>query len=513
MKTRFLTFNIILIGVLTIVCSCSNPSANTEHPLTKPNVLFIAVDDLRSDLGCYGNSLVKSPNIDRLSQEGLTFERTYCQMPICMASRSSILSGYRPDTYQGYFNGPLFVLDSNALSLNQHFKNNGYNTIGLGKIYHHKSDLKEGWSKPFFAPKEGVWQDSVYQGQWYGRGYMGEEAQAIAREYDINNNSTAGRGPAFEIADVADSLYIDGVIAQQALKELRNMEKDQPFFLAVGFIKPHLPFVAPKKYWDLYDEADISLADNPYVPQDAPELAFTKWKELRNYYGMPGEGPVPDSLAKKLVHGYYACISFTDALIGRVLDELDKQGLRENTIVVLWSDHGWKLGEHSMWCKHTTYELDARVPFIISTPEMKTKGKNTMALTELVDVYPTLCELAGIELPAHLEGKSMVPLLDNPDLNWKEAVFTQFPSGDHSWGRHKRKNCPVEVMGYSMKTDRYRYTEWIKMEDGTIEARELYDHQTDADENKNVADAPENQELVNQLSKMLHEGYVDAKSI
>lgn len=473
----------------------------------KPNVLFIAVDDLRPQLGCYGDGMIKTPNIDGLAAEGVVFNRAYCQMAICMASRSSIMSGERPDRNQLYTNGPLLSLNPDALTLNQHFQNNGYKTVGLGKIYHHRSDNDQGWTQEFFWPwpEEGVWEDYGYEAKWYGRGYMDEENKRMARHHDKTQSGRRGMGPAYEAANMPDSLYKDGIIAQQALKELRKL-KDEQFFLAVGFIKPHLPFVAPQKYWDMYDENEIKLADNPFVPDGVPNEAVTNWGELRGYYGMPKEGQMPDSLSRKLIHGYNACVSFTDALIGRLLDELDELGLRENTIVVLWGDHGWKLGEHGMWCKHTNFELDARVPLIISAPGMKANGQKTRALTELVDLYPTLCELCNLEQPEHLQGKSMVPLLNTPDLKWKDAVFTQYPSGGHSWGRHKNRPYSVAVMGYSMRTDKYRYTEWIKTKDNTVIARELYNHKNDPDENINVVDKPEHAVLVTSLSEMLHSG-------
>lgn len=453
----------------------------------KPNVLFIAVDDLRPQLGCYGWDKIKSPNIDRLAGQGLLFERAYCQQAICMASRASLMSGYRPDKGKIYRNGPLFKAVPDALSINQHFINNGYETVGMGKIYHFGSDVKTGWSKPFSNPK----------GEWKGRGYLSKEAQRLVSEYNAKNpnGKRKGMGPAYEHPDVPDNAYQDGLIAEHAVKELNRL-KDKPFFLAVGFRKPHLPFNAPKKYWDMYSDQDIKLADNPFAPKSAPKVALTNWGELRGYAGMPKKGPMPDEDARKLIHAYFACISYMDAQLGKVLDELDRLKLTDNTIIVLWGDHGWKLGEHGMWCKHTNYELDTHAPLMISAPNMKARGKKTKALTEFVDIYPTLCELAGIELPKHLQGTSMVPLLNDPGRPWKKAAFSQFPRG--------------KIMGYSMRTDRYRYTEWRVIENGKVEARELYDHQIDTDENTNVVDKPENRELVAQLAKVLKDGYRSA---
>jgi iduronate 2-sulfatase len=456
----------------------------TTADLKRPNVLFIAVDDLRPQLGCYGHDHIHSPNIDRLASEGLLFERAYCQQAICMSSRASLLSGYRPDKGEIFRCGPLYKHVPDALPLNQHFLNNGYEAVTMGKIYHHRSDEKKGWSNEGFHP----------EGRWEGRGYLNPESIVHVREYDAKHagGKKQGLGPAYEWADVADNAYPDGITAEHAITELNRL-KDQPFFLAVGFQKPHLPFNAPKKYWDLHDEEKIDLAANPFVPQNAPEEAFTNWGELRAYYGMPQEGPMPDDLARKLIHGYYACVSYTDAMIGRVLDELDRLDLRKNTIVILWGDHGWKLGEHGMWCKHTNFELDTHAALILSAPGMKAAGLHTRNLVEFVDIYPTLCDLAGLGKPSHLEGLSMAPLLDNPGQPWKEAAYSQYPQGT--------------LMGYSVRTDRYRYTEWRRLGSTDIKARELYDHEKDPDENVNVAGVAENQTVVERHSTLLKKGF------
>lgn len=459
------------------------PTAMYGEAASSPlNVLFIAVDDLRPELGSYGAEPIKTPNIDRLADQGLLFQRAYCQQAICMASRASLMSGYRPDKGQMYLNGPLFEHVPDALTINQHFQNNGYETVGIGKIYHHTSDNDTGWNKVVFRPK----------GAWVGRGYVDPESIRIVEAYknDPRVGNRRGIGPAFESPDVPDNAYKDGVVADMAIAELNRLQ-GKPFFLGVGFTKPHLPFSAPKKYWDLYPEESIQLAGNPFFPEGAPAQARTNWGELRGYYGMPQKGPMPDDLALKLIHGYYASVSYIDVQIGKVLDELERLGLADNTVIVLWGDHGWKLGDHGMWAKHTNYEVDIRVPLIVSAPGMSAKGTTTKALTELVDLYPTLSELCGLPLPAHLEGKSMVPLLDNPDLPWKSAVFSQFPRG--------------RVMGYSMRTDRYHYIEWREIESGNIKARELYDHQEDPRENRNLAGDPDKQDLIAQLTAQFGE--------
>jgi iduronate 2-sulfatase len=456
----------------------------------KMNVLFIAVDDLRPQLGCYGQKQIISPNIDRLAARGLLFERTYCQQAVCAPSRASVLSGTRPDTTKIYdLNTPLRKAMPDIVTLPQHFKNNGYETISIGKIYHHPSDDREGWStEPYRA-------GTFPKGAWKGRGYLSREAIAQVEQYNKANPKMQGRGPAFEAADVPDNAYPDGCNTDHAIKELNRL-KDRPFFLAMGLYKPHLPFNAPKKFWDMYKAGDIKLADNPFIPKNAPVYATTTWGELRNYHGIPKEGPCSDELARQLIHGYYACVSYIDSMIGRLLDELDRLKLRDSTVIILWGDHGWKLGEHAGWCKHTNFELDTHVPMILSVPGMKTAGERTWALTEYVDIYPSLCEACGLEIPGHLEGRSVMPLLDEPGRMWKKAAFSQYPRG--------------KVMGYTMRTKRFRYTEWQDRKTGKVLARELYDHEKDPQENVNAVAQPEYKQDVQRLARILKGGWRDA---
>ena len=385
--------------------------------------MFIAVDDLRPQLGCYGHERMISPNIDRLAEGGVTFLRSYCQVPVCGASRASFLSGARPtkDRFLGYATWAEQDLPGVAV-LPKHFKTNGYYSISNGKIFHHSSDCKDAWTEVPWRPR----------GDW--RNYLLDESKEAARK-----NSDGG--PAFEAADVRDSAYYDGMIADKAIRDLRRLRTmSWPFFLALGFLKPHLPFNAPKKYWDMYKREEIDLADNPFRPKGAPDAALHNWGELRSYAGIPKKGPLSEEIARTLVHGYYACVSYTDAQIGRVLAELDRLGLRDSTIVVLLGDHGWNLGEHGLWCKHCNFETSLHSPLIVRAPGGE-RGAKTDALTEYLDIYPTLCELCVLSAPAHLEGRSLVPLLKNPNLEWKEAVYSRYFNGD------------------SVKTDRYRYTQ------------------------------------------------------
>lgn len=444
----------------------------------RPNVLFIAVDDLRPQLGCYGHWQMKSPNIDRLAGEGVVFSRSYCQVPVCGASRASLMTGVRPkrDRFVGYDTWAEKDLPG-ALSVGEHFRRNGYHTVSNGKIFHHGKDLLSSWS-------EKPWNGKRLGGNW--RDYRTDAVGAIAKQ-------NKGVGPAYEVGDgVGDHEYADGQLADKVISDLRRFKKmDKPFFLTAGFVKPHLPFNAPKKYWDMYDRDEIDMADNPFAPKDAPKAAIHTWGELRSYHGIPAKGRLDDELARTLVHGYYACVSYTDALVGRVLDELDRLGLRKDTIVVLWGDHGWNLREHGLWCKHSNFDTSMRAPLIVSAPGVK-GGKKTEALCEFVDIYPSLCELSGLELPGHLEGTSFVPLMRDPDRAWKKAVFSRYFNGD------------------SVRTDRYLYTEW-KRRNGEIYGRMLYDHKVDPGENVNISELPENAELVKELHVTLDKGWKAAR--
>ena len=458
----------------------------------KMNVLFISIDDLRPQLGCYGHEQMISPNIDKIASEGMVFKRAYCQQAICSPSRISLLSGMRCETTKIYgLNYHLADKWPDIVSLPHHFKNNGYQTISIGKIYHHNDDDPVAWSKdPFRAMK--------------GSGYITDEGKKIVDLNSATNPNSGTKGPVTEMANVPDNGYSDGKLADRAIEELDNI-KDDPFFLAVGFRKPHLPFTAPKKYWDMYNPDELSLAANPYPPKDATPFTMNNFGELRNYYQMPkGKTPVDDNLAHHLIHGYYACVSFIDAQIGRIMKKLERLGLKDNTIVIMWGDHGWKLGEHGSWAKHTNFEIDCNAPLVISDPRMKNKGTKTRALTEFVDIYPSLCEMCGLEKPDHLEGHSFVPLLKNPELAWKKAAFSIWVAKKY------RYDFDAQVIGYAMKTDRYRYIEWKHTKSGKVKARELYDHHIDSQENSNVIDDPKYAETVKTMEQMMMQGWKSA---
>ncbi|MFH0988861.1 MAG: sulfatase [bacterium] len=470
----------------------------TSIAARRKNVLFLAVDDLRPELGCYGHPMVKSPNIDALAKNGVLFERTYCQQAVCGPTRASLLTGKRPDTTKVYdLKTHIRTTMPDVVTLQQHFKNNGYFSEGLGKLFHGGLEDEPSYSIPHKNPK--------------GAQYALEENLKLLKEGGKPSKATDGdesarlRGPATESADVPDDAYLDGKLTKMAIESLNRLapkaiaknEKDrQPFFLGVGFRKPHLPFIAPKKYWDLYDRSKIPMP-YPDKPKNAPDIAFTTWGELRSYSDIPDVGPCDEAKTRELIHGYYACVSFMDAQVGKILAELDRLDLRKDTVVIIWGDHGWKLGEYSQWSKHTNFELDTHVPMIISDPDFP-KGRRVDALTEFVDIYPTLSELCGLPVAGDLEGTSMVPLMNDPKKAWKKAAFSQYPR-------------PKKMMGYSMRTDQYRYTEWIDQKTNEVKERELYDLKNDPLCKESIVFKPENKMLVEKLHEQMKAGWQKAK--
>ena len=443
----------------------------------KYNVLFIAVDDLRPELGCYGHPVVKSPNIDRLASQGLQFNRAYCQFALCNPSRASLLTGKRPETTKVY-DLKTFVRkhDANVVTLPQLFKNNGYRTLNFGKIFHATNgnhDDAISWSeRPWHSPKDDAEPKPKEK--------SASKSEKVA-EPDSEGDPHANELP-YGAPDVADEKLIDGQVAEHAVAALNEM-KGQPFFLAVGFHKPHLPFVAPKKYWDRYDPEKVKLAANAFYTADAPRFANNDASESRRYKDVPKEGAIPEGLSRKLIHGYYASVSYTDAQIGKVLRELDRLGLRDKTIVILWGDHGYHLGEHATWNKRTDWEIATRVPMLISVPGF-TGGKKTSALVEFVDIYPSLAELCKLAPPSGLEGTSFTPLLKDPQHPWKKAAFSLYVKEVPELGKG-------DCFGRAMRTDRYRFIEWSTKE-SSKRAYELYDHELDSQENVNVAVKSEN---------------------
>lgn len=455
------------------------------------NVLFVAVDDLKPALACAGDPHAKTPNIDRLAARGTVFTRAYCQQAVCSPSRSSLLTGRRPDSTKVY---DLVTHFRKALpdivTLPQHYKKHGYYVHGVGKIYHSGYDDKLSWSVPWEATK----------GAAYGAEGQKLAARLRAKAKEDGKDVTRVRGLPFEAPDVADETLNDGWTANRAIEILKERKgKQEPFFLAVGFVKPHLPFVSPKKYWELYDPKTLPVAESAERPKDAPAFAPQNGGELRAYHDIPKAGALPKDAARQLVHGYYAAVSFMDAQVGRVLDALKEQGFADNTVIVLWGDHGWHLGDHGMWCKHTNYEKATRAALLMSVPGQKTAGKQCAALVEFVDIYPTLAEVCQLPKPDGVEGHSFAPLLNDPQQPWKAAAFSQYPrAGGAGLG---------PLMGYAVRTDRHRYVEWRKRDGGAVVARELYDHKSDPNEDVNVASDAANREIVEKLTKQLADGW------
>ena len=464
-------------GLLTLAISLlileipafAGEGADSESSKQKRhNILFIAVDDLRPEILAFGAEHSVTPAIDKLASSGVFFDRAYCMVPTCGASRAALMTGLRPannrfTSYQTYAEKDA----PGAKPIHSHFKDAGYYTMSLGKVFHHTSDHEDGWSEKPWKPK--------------AERYVTEEAKKQTKP----DSRGRLRGPPTESADVPDETYADGLIAAEAIKKLRKRAgEDQPFFLAVGFVKPHLPFVAPTKYWDLYDAKTVRMPDNYFAPKNAPKVSIHNSGELRNYSGVPKTGLIPEKMALDLIHGYHACVSYMDAQVGGVLDELERLELADNTVVVLWGDHGWNLGEHTLWCKHSCYETSLRAPLIFRSPVLTDAGKGASgALVEFIDVYPTLCELAGLATPDHVDGKSLVPVLKNPASNHKEAAISRFGPGD------------------TIRTDRYRYTMY-RDRSGEV-SRMLYDHEKDPNENLNISGNPEMAPIIEDLEKRL----------
>jgi iduronate 2-sulfatase len=406
-----------------------------------------------------------------------------------MSSRNSLLSGHRPDTAEIWKNKDVRDRLSHIDFLPAHFKNHGYHTAGMGKIFHSEWIDENSWVEPNWKPANAPYECRTVAGRALVK-TIRQEAIASGKPDPYEGiPEKIWRGMPYESLDVEDNELGDGQIADHAVATLQQI-KDKPFFLGVGFVRPHLPFVAPQKYWAMYDPEKIQLANNPLAPKGAPPTALHNSSELRTQYvGVPKNGPVDAHLARKLIHGYYACVSYVDAQIGRVLDELDRLELTDNTIVVLCGDHGWHLGDHGMWCKHSNFETATRTPLIISAPGMKARGTKSSSLVELVGIYPTLCELAVLPQPDHLEGSSFAALLENPNLELRRTALSQYPRD--------------EVMGYSLRSDRYRYTEWRDHENGKIRARELYDHEHDPGENTNAIYDAQHSQAITDLATLL----------
>lgn len=494
----FRSVGYLLFGSLLFCGSiCIQPAA-TEVPVAapRPNVLFIVVDDLRTTLGSYGDATAITPNIDRLAARSLLFTRAYVQQAVCNPSRQSFLSGRRPDAIRVWNLTSHFRQTApDVISLPEHFKRHGYVTQGIGKIYHDPAEMQDApsWSLP-----------ATFN-------VLAKEEDYLLPENQAPPDKPQRKMAATEAADAPDEAYPDGKVAAAAVTALGELKsRGQPFFLAVGFRKPHLPFSAPKKYWDLYNRSKIPEPGRETPPLNAPEIALHGWPELRGYNDIAKQGPLAHEKAMELRHGYYAGVSYTDAQVGKVINELDRLKLAENTIVVLFSDHGFHLGDSGLWCKDTVYEEATRTPLLLSAPRVSSQravGRRTEALVELIDLYPTLAELCGIPLPNKLDGRSLASLLRNPRQAWKTAAYSQFP---RPWEPSSPQ--PPRRMGYSVRTDRFRYVEWRDFKTRELLARELYDYSTSEIETVNLASDPAYAGQVAVLSRELKKGFMTLHS-
>ncbi len=462
-------------GRLVLVAVLAAFSLGSRSAAARPNVLFIVADDLRTNLGAYGDKVAKTPNLDRLARRGVTFERAYCQQALCNPSRASVLTGLKPDTLRVWKLQTRFrETTPGAVTLPQYFKQQGYFTQDIGKIFHNWHQKVAGdpdsWSVPavlHFAQHTSD-KAEVGSGPLPPNGAVDKEA---------------------EMRDVPDEAYFDGRVAAGAVKALRDLDKrKEPFFLAVGFWKPHSPFNPPKRYWDMYRRDEIEPLRNPNPPTGAPEFAIPEGAGLRRQRS-------PEA-ARELRHGYYAATSFLDAQVGKVVDELDRLGIADRTVIVFWSDHGLHLGEHGYWGKTSDFELDLHVPLIVVAPGVGSAGGRAASFVELLDLYPTLVDLCGLPARADLEGVSLRPALVNPHATVRQAAFSQQP-------RFEGKRGAGRTMGYSIRTGDFRYTEWRDWATGHVVATELYDHRSDPDETRNVADDPQRKATVRTLAGAL----------
>lgn len=464
------TIKYFLYSLYTVLLFCIG--CKTEKKPSKPNVLFIVVDDLRPELGCYGQKAL-TPNIDKLASTGIVFSSAYCNVPVCGASRASFMTGTRP-TKTRFLN-----YDSSAEkdcpeaeTLPAFLKRSGYYTIARSKVFGFPNDSKYSWNE--------LW--SPIDTAFYWRDYVLPE--------NIRLDSIGGFGFGsypYECADVDDTAYFDGKAIEMARADLRRMKKsNQPFFLAVGLRKPHLPFNVPKKYWDMYPPEQFKLPANYRVENSGiPALAYHNSAELRAYYGVPEKGEVSDSMAMKLIHGYHAAVSYADNLVGKLLNELASLELDKNTIVILIGDNGWNLGEHGLWCKHSNFETSLHTPLIVRALGLAS-GKESGAITEYVDLYPTICDLLKLDKPSFLQGESFLPILNNQAEKVKDYAICKWHDG------------------ITLINKNYFYTEWRDKND-SINSKMLFDHSSDYDENVNLADNPEYKQEVDRLNKLLNQ--------
>lgn len=513
---KYILKHIFFLAFITTLFCCHD----NEKEINKPNILFVSIDDLRPTLGAYGDTIAITPNIDALASQGMTFRKTYTQVAVCAPSRASLMTGLRPDSTRVWHLGDKFrEINPNAVTMPQYFSKFGYYTVNLGKIFHNYMPDSISWDEPDLRPSR------YKRKNWLKRdGETFYISEAVNKSQEIKRDSLLklrpkryadgwNTGPAWEAADVHDTMYYDGAQTKLTKQTLTRLsKKHQPFFMGLGYFRPHLPFAVPKKYWDLYDTEKIPLPENPEIPENAPLHTMNSMYELRHYDGFNHIGHptssyrMPQDTIRKLRHGYYASVSYVDALLGDLIKHMKDIGVYENTIIILWGDHGWKLGDHNSWGKMTNYNIDLKVPMIVRYPDQKLKGTETYEITELIDMFPSLCELAGVDKPDYLEGTSFVPLLENPKKPWKKAAFSQF---------HRRPKVSADgnrYMGYSINTKAYHYIEWYGWDAkkglrGELEAVELYDSVNDPLETTNIVNNNSFKQEVEKLSKQLADGW------
>ena len=459
---------ILVITLAIFIISC-NDQVEQKH-----NILFISIDDLRPTMNSYNyeNEKMITPYMDRLASEGVQFNNAFTNIAVCGASRASIMTGIRPSEKRfNDFSTRASVDAPDAIPLNQIFKENGYETISYGKIYHHNDDFAEYWTEKDNGAAQADFQDP----------------ESIRLRDNAETGEYGKKNPIVEYPDVDDFAYNDGKITLKAIEKFKQFSNNgKPFFMAIGYVSPHLPFIQPKKYWDMYDHDKIKLAENTYQPLNSPDIAIEAQHnsaELRkNYLGIPAEGLLDEKLSRDLIHGYYASVSYMDAMIGKLIQGLEEAGLRENTTIILWSDHGYFLGEHGFWCKHSTFYEAVQIPLIISSPKYSTKDSSD-SFTELVDIYPTLCELAGIIPPEYIHGESLVPVLKNSTYMLKDEIYTRYKQGE------------------TIIDDNFSYTEF--WERGNMLGNMLYDMKSDKGQNIDISNEVESKELIEKYSQKL----------
>lgn len=511
-------------------------SSNFILAQKRPNVLFIAVDDLKPILACYGDKIIKTPNIDRIAKNGTLFAANYCQQAVCGPTRASLMTGKRPD-YTKVWDLQTKMRDINPtiISIPQYFASQGYSTQGIGKVYDIRCVDKEfdkpSWTVPYYKTDNRFYSSQI--GQPVLNFYQDPATKLLAQKYlqeayDKGLKAEAANAeallkikPSTEGVDVPDNAYNDGANALQAKNILIELsKKNEPFFFAVGFSKPHLPFVSPKKYWDLYTRDSLPVAEFQEPSSNAVTMAYHNAGEIRSYTDIP---PLTDFTDQKpgitlpldkqraLIHGYYAAVSYTDAQIGIVLKTLDSLGLTDNTIIVLWGDHGWHLGDHNLWCKHSNFEQATHAPLLISAPGIA--PSKVSSPSEFIDIFPTLCDLANLKMPSNLDGKSLVPAMKKPTSGTKKYAVSQYPRSGPNSESERLGYADSQYMGYSIRTNDYRYTLWMKdrfrssqaFDKKLIVGVELFDYVKDPNETKNVVKDKAYKSTVTQMQNYIEE--------